>query len=403
MYNPKLLKPYLKAKFDNNIEVKNKELYLLCSCEVDDQKSSVRALKSKFLKEFRNASNGETNGETNESSFTKKSNNNITPGVKDRFHDQPRKPSKYHILSLLEKYPELPLFIYSKLFERVNKEYKIISNKPMNEMDDYEASFNLLTYSFYDMYMELLNKINSGKLNTEIEKYMKDVLQSYGNTYCYDRVNLPFDKAKLEEVTYWSEEKAKEYVKRMINIVHPKQAKEYNYSEEKIQELNEWAIEHAKSRVEEGIYEVEYSYVVEKVSDAITKAIESIPYMLNLYDNIDTLNYATIRIIPLIYLMFDYEAFNIFDDRPKEYIRSDLLKLYIEMNRNRIPLSYIPVSIDYQDEINNIYDIYREYDTRLFGMNEPEKFLQYKIDPTIQEKDFEVDESLEFLNSSKDE
>ena len=65
MYNPKLVKPYLKATFDNNIEVKNKELYLLCGCESDDQKSSVRALKSKFLREFKDASKEIPKGDEN--------------------------------------------------------------------------------------------------------------------------------------------------------------------------------------------------------------------------------------------------------------------------------------------------------------------------------------------------
>ncbi|KKM63033.1 hypothetical protein LCGC14_1515640 [marine sediment metagenome] len=60
----------------------------------------------------------------------------------------------------------------------------------------------------------------------------------------------------------------------------------------------------------------------------------------------------------------------------------DLLQLYIEMKRERIPLGYIPCNIDYQDDIDNLYDVNREYDSRWFGMNEPERFLQYAEDPT---------------------
>ena len=80
--------------------------------------------------------------------------------------------------------------------------------------------------------------------------------------------------------------------------------------------------------------------------------------------------------------MFDHDHYNIFDERPNAYIKEDILKLYIEMKRNNIPLGYIPCCIDYQESIDNLYDINRQYDVRWFGMNEPERFLQYTEDPT---------------------
>ncbi|GAI94009.1 unnamed protein product, partial [marine sediment metagenome] len=247
-----------------------------------------------------------------------------------------------------------------------------------------EEAFQNLSYSFYDIYMELFEEINKGKHNREIEKYMKDVLKSYGTIYCNEHFNLPFDKSKLEEVSYWTEEYAKEYINRLINIVHPKDAIELNWSEDKLREINEWTINHAKSRVEDGIYEVDYSDVVKEVSEVITDTIDKIVNVLGMAESL-TLDY--VRLISLIHLMFDYRPFNIFDERPNEYIRGDILKLYIEIKRKKIPLDYIPCVIDYQDSIDDVYGMYREYDIRWFGMNDPEKFLQYTSDPTKEEEE----------------
>lgn len=299
--------------------------------------------------------------------------------LKESFHES-------HFLELIQKYPELPLFMYSKLYEKISKEYKITANLSYNEMEalgiDYDEEFKKLNYSFYDMYMELFEEINKGKHNREIEEYMKDVLHSYGTMYCNERYNLPFDKAKLEEVSYWSEKKAKEHVDKMINIENPKDALEHNWSEDKLRKINEWTINHAKSMVEDGIYEVDYSDVVTEVSEAIVDCIGKIVNVLGMAESL-TLDY--VRLISLIHLMYDYRPFNIFDDRPNEYIRGDILKLYIEMGRKKIPLDYIPCAIDYQDSIDDIYGMYREYDHRWFGMNDPEKFLQYTSDPTKEE------------------
>jgi len=289
-----------------------------------------------------------------------------------------------HALELILKYPELPLFIYSKLYERISKEYVLLGSLSLNEMEakglDHDTEFNKLTYSFYDMYMDLFEAINKGKYDQEIEAYMKDIFQSYGTTYCKENLNLPFDKAKIEEVFYWSEEEAKEYIDKLINIVHPKDALEFNWSEEKLRKINEWTLNHAKLMVEEGSYLDDYSNVVKEVSEAISDTIDKILHVLELYE--EPLTYDYIRIILLIHLMFDYRPFNVFDERPNEYIRADLLKLYVEMKRKRVSLGYIPCGVDYQDEITCIYDIYREYDSRWFGMNEPEKFLQYESDPS---------------------
>ncbi|KKN47088.1 hypothetical protein LCGC14_0666540 [marine sediment metagenome] len=125
-YNPKLLKPYLEAKFTNNIPFKNKELYMLCGCEDDNHKAAIRSLKSRFLKEFESKKNNETMEllKLKEILKQKKSNDYTTQDPKYQFHEQkPEKPSENHIIGLIKKYPELPLFMYSKLYERIKNEY----------------------------------------------------------------------------------------------------------------------------------------------------------------------------------------------------------------------------------------------------------------------------------------
>ncbi len=282
--------------------------------------------------------------------------------------------------------------MYSKLYERIKKEYVLTGVLSLNEMEalgiDSDTEFKKLTYSFYDMYIELFESINRGRLDQEIEEYMKDILQSYGETYCNEIFGLPFEKSKIEEVTYWTEEFAKEHVDKMLNIENPKDAKEQNWPEEKLRKLNEWTIEYSKKMVEEGSYLEDYSGVVKRVSEAIANTIDRISYMMSSYSE-TPLEPDTVRILLLIYLMFDHwedHLYSVFDDRPNEYIRADLLKLYIEMKRKRIPLGYIPCAIDYQESIDNVYDIYREYDYRWFGMNETERFLQYTEDPTKKGK-----------------
>ncbi len=154
--------------------------------------------------------------------------------------------------------------------------------------------------------------------------------------------------------------------------------------------------------VENGSYLDDYSNVVKEVSVCIAETIESISKCLTLYNDLP-LSSTTVKAILLIELMFPLNrGFTIFDNRPNEYIRADLLKLYSYMKRNKIPFGYIPCSVDYTIEINNIYDIYREYDYRWFGMNEPERFLQYKTDPTEEqgsESQIQYPEIIEDLES----
>ncbi len=142
--------------------------------------------------------------------------------VKERFQEQ----DKNRVLELIERYPELPLFIYSKLYERIKEVYLLSDSLTFNEMEalelDYDTEFKKRTYSFYDMYIELFNDINKGKYNQEIEEYMKDVLQSYGKTYCNEIFNLDFKKEVIEKREYWTEEEAKEYLDRHINIEQSK-------------------------------------------------------------------------------------------------------------------------------------------------------------------------------------
>ena len=202
------------------------------------------------------------------------------------------------------------------------------------------------------------------------------------DVYCYNYFNLPFDRSKLEEVSYWTEEYAEEWLNKQLTINNPKWAKEYDWTEEKISEMEEYDRIHAKDMIEEGSYIEDYSNVVNEVSEIIADTIDRISYTLGLFE---PLTNDMVRIIPLIYLMFEYRSFNTFDNRPNEYVKGDILKLYIEMKRKNISLDFIPCAIDYQDSIENVYDMYREYDYRWFGMNDPEKFLQYTSDPTKEE------------------
>lgn len=364
-YDPSKLQPYLEL----NPKANNDILYSLCGAITDSEKGYIRKKKSRILERI----------EVSESPL-----NEVLDSKKDKVSIKIKIPegrdiTKNHALELIQKYPELPLFIYSKLYERINKEYFLPGSYSNDEIKalgkDYDIEFEKLTYSFYDLYMELFEDINKGKYNRQIEIYMKDILKSYGDTYCNDFYGLPFDKSKLEEPSYWSEEEAKEWLEKQL-IENPKYSIETNTDLEK---LNDHDKNHAKLMVEEGIYVEDYSNVVKDVLEVIANTIDR---TLNELEIFEPLTYDRVRIIPLIHIMFDYRQFNIFDGRPNEYIRGDLLKLYIEMRRKKIDVGFIPCSIDYQDNITCIYDIYREYDVRWIGMNEPERFLQYKTDPT---------------------
>ena len=353
--------------------IKNDALYSICNAITKEEKGTVRAIKSQILAK---------NNNENESGESKYNNNIVLTKTKTKNRNS--EVSKDHILNLIKKYPELPLFIYSKIYERVEKEYVLNSSLSYNEIEalglDRDMEFKKLTYSFYDMYMELFDEINKGKYDLEIKKYMKDIIQSYGETWCREMFSLPFDKAKLEETHYWTEEYAKEWLEKQL-IENPKLAEKYHWTEETIIKFNKYDREKAKEMVEEGSYIEDYSEVLKNVSEIIANILVLIPRMLDLYNPLPN---NTINFIPLIYLMFTYKHYNIFDDRPNEYIREDILKLYIEMKRKQIPLGYIPCNED-NEGIDNIYDIYRKYDERWLGMNDPEKFLYYKEDPTNQD------------------
>lgn len=171
MYNPKLLKPYLKTKYDNNIEIKNKELYLLCECGGDDQKASIRALKSKFLKEFRDASNGENNGETNDIGFIKKN-------------------KESHFFKLFRMYNMLPFYLRWK---SIDLYYKILNSE---DSEDPEGEFSyFLTLSY------LYDAIDEG-INPEIfndKFYLKQELEY--EEKCLELHAFILYKKDLEELT----------------------------------------------------------------------------------------------------------------------------------------------------------------------------------------------------------
>lgn len=374
-YNPTLLKPYLKAKIDNKMPFKNQELYYLCGCENDKQKGSIRALKSQIIQESTKDINGDQiesfeSVHTNNTFTSKTSKDYTNSKVKDRFHDQ-LKISKGHVLELISQYPELPLFIYSKLYERIKKEYPY-----SDKCKDFEETQPLLTYSFYDMYIELYESINKGDYNQEIEIYMKDSVQSYGDTWCLHRWDKPFNKERLEKRTYWSEKEAKEWLEIQLHE-RPERCNKYELDLEEAKFLDQ---KHARSMIEEGSYDTDYheelDYILEVMSELMTFINEVS----------DTDNYYSVRSQIAYYFMFIYSHYNDFDHRLKEYVKSDIMKYFIDVKRHgNYPLFY-----------NTLEELYDVYDQRWIPLNEVESCLlssnAEKIREYIAKRESEIEQ-----------
>jgi len=75
-----------------------------------------------------------------------------------------------HFITLLKTYTILPLFIYAKLYERIKSRY-----------GEYDTD-----YSYYDLYMEFFDQINSGQFNNNIFEFFSDLNQSYGSVFYED-------------------------------------------------------------------------------------------------------------------------------------------------------------------------------------------------------------------------
>ena len=257
--------------------------------------------------------------------------------MKEQFHEQLervstpqiQKVSEYHILGLIKKFPELPLFIYSKIFERVNKEYGNLFHKYNSHKD------NSYDVPFYDYYSELYKEINDGNYDQEIKEYMKDVLKSYGIIYCTEFLDMKdvktFDKETVESPTYWSKEYAEDWLNRMKS--NP------DYDAEHCAKI-------VKENVEEGVYYEDWSYALNNVLEIIAHIIE------RELDKITNITNLKVRIFHSIYIMDSHFCWCCFNCRPKEYIKADILKLYIEWKK-------------VEDHLDvTLYDLYDEFDSR---------------------------------------
>ena len=233
-YAPFLVKQYLKAKYDNKIEVKNKELYSLCGCENDKQKGSIRALKHKYLKQFENAIDPVTIFPGKVTNANPNNSTVLSDKVSKHPTHQIQGVSENHILSIIKVYPELPLFIYSKIFESVKSEYDKLEEDRHKEYKingKVIKNYRIMTFSFYDMYIEIFNDINEGKLDKEIKEYMKDIINSFGNTHTLELEGVEFNQ-DFDDYEYFLK-----WVLEIIADIVDYFTKPYNYNELRIQML----------------------------------------------------------------------------------------------------------------------------------------------------------------------
>jgi len=137
VYNLELLKPYLKLKTNSE----NKELYSLCNASTVNEKASIRNLKSRYLKEFENNKNNES--ESGPMSVRKK------------------RLSKYHIFPLLKTFKLLPLYIMgkSKLYAENYDYAKNCVNNANSETSE--------TKSFTETICLIIDQINNGEYSLD--------------------------------------------------------------------------------------------------------------------------------------------------------------------------------------------------------------------------------------------
>jgi len=300
MYTPSLLKQYLKAKYDNRIAVKNQELYSLCGCENDNQKGSIRALKSQFFELFKNESNNESNDEIIET----KLDNSIVLS-KSETKSISSEVSSQHILKTIRQYPELPLFIYSKIFESVKDEYDQLYHQSS------KVDWDSMTFSFYDLYIEIFKAINNGKYDQDIKEYMNDVITNFGNTHTYELERAEFKLSSSKEDDYLSTE--------------------------------------------------DYNYFLEDILSIIAEII-------NYFTG--ELTFNELRVEMLRYLLIKSTGHdntlvsNIVSMRPKELIRADILKLYILGRKTYSKMESIE---ELYDEFDKRYS--DKLDLREYGIN----------------------------------
>jgi len=88
------------------------------------------------------------------------------------------KPLNTHFITLLKTYHLLPFFIYSKLYERIKSRY-----------GEYDTD-----YSYYDLYIELFDHINTGDFNNEIFEFFSNMDKYYGHLY----YEIGFDSEGLD-------------------------------------------------------------------------------------------------------------------------------------------------------------------------------------------------------------
>ena len=168
-YDPSKLEAYLKL----NPDTKNDVLYSVCGATTDSEKGYIRKKKSRILEKLESLESSHDKEDSDRSKvYTKK-------GLKQDIHDNS------HAIDLIQKYPELPLFIYSKIFEKVKPQYDIMmSEAPYDDPP--------LNYSFSDYYTTIFESIEKGKYDREITEFMKDVVNNFGTIHSYELEQVPF-------------------------------------------------------------------------------------------------------------------------------------------------------------------------------------------------------------------
>jgi hypothetical protein len=159
MYNPKILKPYLIAKLDNRIPFENKELYSLCGCVTDNQKASIRSLKSEYIREYEKKKYGESPGENIESVTSKTSNSYTKNIVKESFQEVKEEIEVHQFYKLFMTFPILPNFLRDNA---INYMFHLTSHCKCN--NHIENQVYGVDYTFYEILYEMYDDIDTNAL-----------------------------------------------------------------------------------------------------------------------------------------------------------------------------------------------------------------------------------------------
>ncbi len=242
--------------------------------------------------------------------------------LKESFHDSNidngLKDTYKHFLTLFNSFPNIPLFLYSEVYNR------FIAR--CGDYDDNNKNWSLL--SFYDVYMSVINDVCNKKLDNRIMEYEGNTLQLYGNIVCQYRYGVAFEREILEKVSYWTEEYAQEWLEKQLTE-NPEHCIKYNLDLEKI---NNHDKKHAKDMIEEGIYIEDYSEALEMVEEFIAKSLEFVSELQHSSNGQTLKSFKAITSKILLFIFFELDFYHSFLFRDCIISKEDIKKIVLEHN-----------------------------------------------------------------------